>query len=490
MIKNKLFIRLLLAAAFIIPLSISLTSLILGRIPFWYDPARDMILALGNHQKLSLIGQASGIPGIFYGPYWIWAISIVLLISKDPRMVSFVLLTIPYFVLFPFMLYKFRKTLGDLIPVILWLFFILSFNAYSVQIWNPNPAPLLCLAIIYLLVTNEYLSNSRRNIIKLFAAGIFGGLLLNIHISFGLSVIIGSILYLLIFKRLKPLIIFSSGFIVLFIPFFLFEFRHGFNQINTLFKTITSASSVVRESSVDKLQIVELFTKRFSMLVNLPVFFSNILGGLIVFALAISRFKKKIEFSLVERNILVVISTISIALISIYLSTKNPVWEYHFIGVEILFMLFLGIAARKFVVLKYFMLFGVILLTMLSIVKLSREFYLDPYKISSLATKEHIAKTIYDDIGNDKFSVYIFSPATYTPDFDYLLMWEGEKRIKKNMIIDRNSKFAYLIIPWTTDDLRADFIDNRTPNAKYKTIKSWHIADETLIIKRGRYEIK
>jgi len=62
----------------------NLYAIISGNISFWYDPARDMLSAWDNLHKLTLIGSTSGIPGIFYGPYWIWLLSIPIFFSKDP----------------------------------------------------------------------------------------------------------------------------------------------------------------------------------------------------------------------------------------------------------------------------------------------------------------------------------------------------------------------------------------------------------------------
>ncbi len=134
------------------PVIISLTDIWKGMIPFWYDPARDFLLALDHLNKPRLIGQETGIPGVFYGPFWIWFLSLGLLISKDPRFVATVVLTVPYFTLFPCVLYQLTKSYGKLVFLILWFLFIFSFRNYSTYLWNPHLAPLILLLNIYLLV--------------------------------------------------------------------------------------------------------------------------------------------------------------------------------------------------------------------------------------------------------------------------------------------------------------------------------------------------
>lgn len=489
MTKNKPLLYIILALVYAMPLAIALSSLLLGSIPFWYDPARDLILALGNQQKISLIGQTSGIPGIFYGPYWIWFLSFALFISKDPRVVAFIVLTIPYFTVVPYVLYKLKKIWGSLISILLWLIFMTSFSAYSVQIWNPHLAPILCLLIIHIMTGRDYNKMKTRDYIKIFLGGILGGLLVNIHISFGLSLIVGTILFLILMNnRQKTVPIFILGVLVLFVPFFVFELRHGFNQIKVLFDTIFSTTAVVNDASnIHKKQIFIEFFKRLSLLLNIPENVTYVLSGagLIYF---FTHFKK-VHFngSKTENNMGLYISILISALFGIYLTTKNPVWDYHFIGVEIIFLMLIGLFASKQLILKYALAIWTIIICVTPLYSFSKQLNSDPYKVSSLTTKEHIVKTVYDDAKENTFSVFIYSPATYTPDFDYLLMLEGEKR-NKHSSNNRNTQLAYLIIPWTTEDLKADFIDNRTPNEIFSTASTWHIADETVIIKRQVYK--
>src|SRR5690349_8799468 len=102
---------LLIVFSILLPLATSLHLLLLG-VNFWYDPARDLMSAWDNLSKLTLIGPTSGIPGLFYGPYWIWLLSFGLLFSKNPGIVTFIVATIPYLILFPLVWFQFRKYFG------------------------------------------------------------------------------------------------------------------------------------------------------------------------------------------------------------------------------------------------------------------------------------------------------------------------------------------------------------------------------------------
>src|SRR6266403_2890791 len=115
-------------AIFVITVLLSLVPLIgilnkiwTGEFALWYDPARDLLSGLANLQKPTLIGPTTGIPGVFYGPYWIWLLSLGEIISRNPRVVTIVVETIPYVLLFPFILSRFSKIISVPILCMLWL---------------------------------------------------------------------------------------------------------------------------------------------------------------------------------------------------------------------------------------------------------------------------------------------------------------------------------------------------------------------------------
>src|SRR5258706_349978 len=93
--------QMILFVSFLIPLILVLATLFSYNLKLWYDPARDLLSAWNNLSKPTLIGPTSGIPGIFYGPYWIWLLSFGLLFSKNPLIVTFIVATIPYCLIFP-----------------------------------------------------------------------------------------------------------------------------------------------------------------------------------------------------------------------------------------------------------------------------------------------------------------------------------------------------------------------------------------------------
>ena len=137
------FFRILIILSIIYPLIVTLHSILSGAMPFGYDPARDLLSAQENLKKLTLIGPPGGIPGIFYGPYWIWLLSIGLIFSRDPRYISVFVLVIPYFILFIGLLLKLAKIIGKRNCILLWLLFFFSYPDYINDLWHPHLAPII-----------------------------------------------------------------------------------------------------------------------------------------------------------------------------------------------------------------------------------------------------------------------------------------------------------------------------------------------------------
>ena len=231
----------------IIPFVLTISNIYFGRIAFWYDPARDFLLALQNLQKPTLIGQPSGLPGLFYGPYWIWTISLWTLVSKDPRIVSFLLLTIPYFTIFPFILYKISKKWGIFIFLSIWFLFILNFGSYANQIWNVHYGALFLLLTFYFLI-NPSEKNYKKNI-DFGLLGVSAGLLANFHLSFGIPLIAGVFISIFVIhftenqRKLlesyltiaKKLILYMLGVLITFTPFLLLLNQDiHFSEVNNL----------------------------------------------------------------------------------------------------------------------------------------------------------------------------------------------------------------------------------------------------------------
>ncbi len=502
-------LKIVIVLSIIYPLFLSLNNILNASIPFWFDPARDFLLALDNLSKPTLIGQPTGIPGVFYGPYWIWAISLVLKISKDPRLVAAIILLLPYFTIFPYVLFKFSKIYGLKICLFLWVLFIFSSQAYTTFLWNPHLAPLLFLILVYLTVNFPSGELNNFEYLKILVAGIISGLILNTHMSFGLGVIGATIIFFVlttlfnvlenrthifrfILKRAIYILVFITGLLSTLVPYFVFELRHNFLQSRSLLKTITDAvfynSASVGQTGLKPQEILQQFflikpTGILSLRTEQIVAIYLLVIGLFVYMYV----RKKLSFSRDEKNLLLYLLLCSAVLLELFLSSKNPVWDYHFIGTEIIFILLIGLVARKLNFVERGLSFWSVILILVSLLSFISSFNNGPYSVSSLATKKYIVEGIYNDVGKLPFAVYAYSPAIYTYDYDYILKWLGEDvyhQLPEEGAL--KADIIYLIIPKTSEATQADFIYSKTPEQRYQTLNKWVIPDGTTVIKRGR----
>src|SRR5690606_18419506 len=118
------------------------------------------------------------------------------------------------------------------------------------------------------------------------------------HISFGIAVVSGVFIYLVITflyavcrdkqKRevigyyFKTFLLMIVGIGLSGLPFFAFEVRHGFMQLTTIINTLTTPHSVVGVTGISYGQILTYFAQRFAALVSLPMSYAIILGVIVL----------------------------------------------------------------------------------------------------------------------------------------------------------------------------------------------------------------
>lgn len=494
--KTLLFIFALIAWTF--TLVIALHNVLSGNIPFWYDPARDMLSAWANLSKITLIGPPSGIPGIFYGPYWIWWLSLGELLSKDPKIVDLFMLTIPYVVGFPVVLFFFSKIVDKFTTILLWLLFFFSFQSYMIFIWNPNLAPLLFITIIYLLISRNYHTVSLKNSLQFFIAGVLTGLVLNIHISFsiGFALACSVFVFLVIVHETKKkvgeiskkilafLVSFLLGIGIVFIPFFLFEMRHGFEQTKTAIHALAAGGEVVTLHGLTKPEIIGSFFARFASVLQASTIDAFLIFIASVVLLSYLLFKKKIQLTTEQIRLILLLILITTSVLGIYLLVKNPIWDYHFVGAEILWLLGIGLLCTKIKPIKYVLFIWIIILSMSQVQGFVNSFHVNLLATQSLVAEENIVRIIQHDIKSNRYTVYVYNPAIYSYDYSYLFRWMANKNFSYDPGMIQREGIVYLVLPKAKASIIQDFIHYRSPDGLYTTAQVWNTPNGITILKR------
>lgn len=446
-----------------------------GFIPFWYDPARDLLQALDNLKKLTLIGPPTGIPGIFYLPYWTWFLSLPLLFTRDPRWITLFTTTLPYYLLLPLLFFLLKDTFGKLTSMALCLLFFLSYENLTVQLWSPNLQPLLLLGLIYLVII-------KRN----FLAGLTVGISLGFNMAFGIVATTATVLFYFfgIFRKSWRDFIFAmTGLGLTLTPYFVFEFRHGFNQTKMYLAAFGGHSGVIL-AGLSQEEIISRIVSIPQQLLHLP---NLLIGGLLVLTLLLLGYRfytHKIKLAVPEKRLWFFLLCCFISLSYIYFVSKNPKWDYHFIGLEILVLLVIGL------IVKYTRLAWLLILWTLVLFVSHALTIINPpnYKLeqNNLVEKEKVVTKIYDDVGSKPFAVYPYNQAIYTYDFDYLFAWLGKDKYRNVPVSQGKTNVVYLIFPPTKQAVIDDFINYKTPENQYITINTWPMPDGTLVVKRTK----
>lgn len=497
--KRKKFITtIILLVSILFPFYISIRDIAIDSIPFWYDPARDLLMAWDNFVKPALIGPPSGIPGIFYGPQWIWFLSLGLLFSKDPRAVAALILSIPYFTVFPFVLFKFAGIFGKRITLIIWLLFVFGYKSYTTYIWSPHLAPLFFLILVFLLIFTDREIKKVSNILSLFLAGIFAGLLVNVHISFGTVMTLAAVLFLAVShpkNRITAVFSFILGLLISFSPNLIFEMRHGFHQTQAILATVSTAfiyhATVTGLSGLTPPDIIKEFFGVLGKLLHTPQNITFVIYA-VLSVYILKNYKKYLTgWGKLDKKLLLFLAVSTLCLFAVYLSSKNPIWSYHFIGAEIIILFLLGLVMTKFEFLTNILTVFAAVLVFYNIYLLTLPSEVPLLKMSNLATKKHVVRLIYEDAKKEPFAVFTYSPAIYTYDYDYILRWFGTDKYPNQLPKDISQvKVAYLIIPKTSEPIMLDFINYKTPNKEFYTTNEWKINDGTVIIRRDKKEWK
>lgn len=473
-----------------------------GDFAFWYDPARDMLSALANLQKPTLIGPTSGIPGVFYGPYWIWMLSFGQLFSQDPRIVNFIVSTIPYLFIFPFILTRYSSVMRPTTIAILWLFFLLNYNNYFTDMWNPHPASLLLLLTVYLLFTAQFVFSKRNSILFAFS-GFIAGLLVNFHLSLGIGMMLGIFVYFVLnaivstvktkqkmqklFTHTGAIGIFGSGFLAAFGPYLLFEVRHQFQQTQAFINALLSYGGVVTLPGLSQTEILNNFIERGAVLLNIPiaVFSGLFLALIIVYSLNL----RKSATVTKEVKLLMVTVSVFTGIAFIYFTAKNPIWDYHFIAIEILFLILVGLMIDKTKWIKAALSVWVIILVSLSAMHFVQGMWNDPKNnAGTLAAKSHVVRGIVADAGTSSYTFYALNPAIYMYDYSYLFKEIANKDIPYDPGLNlQNTEIVYLIIPPDSKNID-DFINFRASKEKFRKIGERRYPDQTIVLKYTRIQ--
>lgn len=244
---------------------------------FLGDEGRDVLMAKGILEgNFTLLGPRASAGDFFLGPIYYYLIAPFLWIFRlDPVGPAIMVALIG--VATVFLIYKVSKEFfGFKAAVFASALYAVSplVIAYSRSSWNPNPMPFVSLLTLYL----TYKTVKNPSFKKLLAVGVLLGIALQLHYLATFLIVIVGVYFLVVnlyLKRGRSDLLFSYGkmligFIIGFSPFLLFEIRHGFPNVRTIYNFIfTNAFSTSYGDNISFIEIVkDVFFRLYGRLVT------------------------------------------------------------------------------------------------------------------------------------------------------------------------------------------------------------------------------
>lgn len=429
-------------------------TLLTNSFAFTYDVGRDMIAIsqIVSFQKISLIGATTGLPGIFYGPWWYWMLSpFFVIFAGDPRGVEFAMF-LAGFATMVALYFVGKKVSGNFLGLVMTALAAVSSLLIfrSAQIWNPNIAPLFTVLSVLCLI--NILFYKKESLVNFFFLGLLLALCIDVEIVYGTLLFIGTVISLGVIKRFKfstkSVGIFILGAVIIFSPRIAFELHHNFLMTNALIVFLKSGSSGSQN-------IISLFSNRLA--VFLDEFSQSLAGnnqtlGLVIGAVSVLLLGSLYKSA--EEQIKSVIKFSTIIILTFFIGAllfKHDLYPHYFAGLAIFFILEAGVALdlvyKKF---KNILLPTIILLSILFI-------NFNPISFVSNSTKPQftgdaavyrnqlqVIDYVYAQAKGKSFKYVVYTPPVYDYSYRYLFSWYGPKKYGYKPSVQ--SKLAFFIL--------------------------------------------
>lgn len=441
-------------------------ELINGNYLFGFDQGRDYLLVkeMVDNFKPRLIGAevasgAAGISYLFHGPFYLYFLAIFYILFKgDPYggVVMMFLFGMGTLILTFFIS---RKMFSKFTALIITFLVAISptLAPQSRFLWSNHPSSFFIILTFYLI----FLIPKKPIIflpLSLFTAGFIYNFELAVAVPFVIAIIIHSIFIL---KIRKPKILTASiiALMLAFLPFLIFEVKHGFN----VFKGF---SDYLTQTKEDTSLMFELFTFRdhimnyWNNFIATFSFFSIVnnlyfhLLFLIIFIFgskkAVSTLRDKSRKKLVKFILILIISSLLFFLI-----LKNIIWDYYLIHLHFAYIILFSVIFMTLVKKRNWFLVGILSIYLIVMtLATGQRIYLN-YNIDfkdygggqKIRGKIDVIDYIYEDAGDEKFNVLVFMPPVYTYPYDYLFSWYGKEKYGYVPGNEKKETFYLLIEP-------------------------------------------
>ncbi len=434
---NKEF--LILGVFVLIGSFLRLQGVLTNSFAYTYDVGRDM-LALYNivvNHDLMFIGATTGIQGVFYGPWWYYMLTPFFVIFQgDPAGIAF---TMALFgiasILIAYLIGK--KIGGNFLAISFAILTSVSpaLISLSAQIWNPNIAPLFVLLsffCLYKIYTFEKKASNK----YFFLIGLFLAINIDLEILWGLlfslSVIASLIIVLNKKIKIKQIIFFALGALIIATPRIFFELKHGFLMTKSFIAFLLSKNST--EDPLTFLQILEnrVFSF-FDLFTNSLSFNNQILGlSLIIFIVTAILFFYRKSSDIIKKFIVTQV-TILLVFFAGTVIFSRALWPHYLVGLPVvyifLFSLSLYLVYKRLNVTIPAFIIILLLIVNLDPVSQIKGFNTPLFEGNASVYRNQLAVVdyVYRQANGKDFKYVVYTPPVFDYTYRYLFMWYGPK---------------------------------------------------------------
>lgn len=425
---------------------------------FTYDVGRDLLKV---HEMLTtydipLIGQTTGISGLFYGPWWYYLLTVPFILSGgDPRgVVLFMVLT---GVAGTYLCLRIGKQIK---APLLGLFFASLFAVSPVligitsQIWNPNIIPILVIMLLSILLTLFSQKHTRRKVILSMMVGFLAGLILDSEIVYGILFLLALIIVMVLYRSFLSARLVASGvagFFIVLLPRIVFEVAHGFIMTNAVIKFLQQG----RDGSGAGIQFqpIESFFSQWHLFTKTLATESDVLGSVVLIFLLFSLlfYRKHLSDSL---RFLTTFMAVQVGVFFFGLSFFfEAIWDHYLIGLPVMYtgllavsvFLIMDVHANKRNLIG--LVFILLLLINLQLPNRIAGYWSPPVlnDPAQYAVQKKVVDYVYENAKGEPFKYILYTPPVHDYTYQYVFNWYGRKRygyVPEN----ENVAYFYLII--------------------------------------------
>ncbi len=434
---NKHWVFFLFVAVLLGGLYLRIGGVLSNSFAFTYDVGRDMleVQKIVQYFDIPLIGQTTGLGGLYYGPWWYYLLTPSFFLSGgDPQIVALFMVMVGLAaVMLGYLLGKIISGRGLALLLASFLSFSVVMIGYSVQIWNPNVAPffLLLLFIFIFKESKRRKINAMRNII----IGFILGLLLDAEIVFGVLLIGGVIVSYIVIERKRVLsfdkLFIFFGFLITLLPRIIFELRHDFIMTKSLFMQKSEEQQIFDFLNFFNVlpDRVHVFLIQIGETFGLGFYHSVFFTSLILFFLIV--FRKKIKKT-EKRIVLVSFIIIAVFLVGSSLFAR-AVWGHYIVGLPVLYIIIVSVALLALI--RSYRVVGIITTIVLIFICLRPADVVNamrnPYWEGNAAVYRNqvaVIDYVYKIAAEKKFNYIVYTPAVHDYPYQYLFSWYGKNR--------------------------------------------------------------